>query len=107
MSHNYARDLDYVRALLDSDVAYIGVLGPRARTERMLADMASAGENVRVGSRIYSPVGLDTGGDGPDSIALAIIAEVSTVVNQRSGGHLRDSSAPLHALQASARDAND
>jgi xanthine/CO dehydrogenase XdhC/CoxF family maturation factor len=107
MSHNYARDLDYVRALLHSDVAYIGVLGPRARTERMLADMASAGENVRVGSRIYSPVGLDTGGDGPDSIALAIIAEVSTVVNQRSGGHLRDSSAPLHALQASARDAND
>ena len=100
MSHNYARDLDYVRALLASDVAYIGVLGPRARTERMLADLAGSGEKVERGDRIYSPVGIDTGGDGPDSIALSIIAEVSTVLNSRSGGHLRDSGAPLHSSPA-------
>jgi xanthine/CO dehydrogenase XdhC/CoxF family maturation factor len=101
MSHNYARDLDYVRALLASDAAYIGILGPRARTERMLADMASAGETVTRGERIHSPVGVDIGGDGPDSIALSIIAEVSTVIYRRSGGHLRDSRGPLHASPAS------
>src|SRR5205807_6635773 len=36
MSHHFARDGEYVRALLGTDVGYIGVLGPRARTERML-----------------------------------------------------------------------
>lgn len=101
MSHNYARDLEYVRALLASDAAYIGVLGPRARTERMLADITAAGETVDRGERLHSPVGIDIGGDGPDSIALSIIAEVSAVVNQRSGGHLRDARGPLHSSPAS------
>ena len=100
MSHNYARDLDYVRALLDSDAAYIGVLGPRARTERMLADMASAGEAILRGERIHSPVGLDLGGDGPERIALSIIAEIAAVVSNRSAGHLRDSRSPLHSSPA-------
>ena len=96
MSHNYPRDLGYVRALLSSRAAYVGVLGPRARTERMLADMAAAGERVERGSRIYSPVGLDVGGDGPDLIAMSIIAEVAAVIHGRAGGHLRDRRGSLH-----------
>jgi xanthine/CO dehydrogenase XdhC/CoxF family maturation factor len=100
MSHNYVRDLDYVRALLASDAAYIGVLGPRSRTERILADMTSAGEAIVRGERIYSPVGLDLGGDGPERIALSIIAEVAALVSHRSAGHLRDSRMPLHPAPA-------
>lgn len=100
MSHNYGRDLDYVRALIASDVAYIGILGPRARTERMLADIAAAGETVTGGDRIYSPVGIDIGSDGPDSIALSILAEVSAVVNARTAGHLRDRRGPMHPSPA-------
>jgi xanthine/CO dehydrogenase XdhC/CoxF family maturation factor len=100
MSHNYARDLDYVRALLRSQAAYIGVLGPRARTERMLADIAAAGGSVEHGSRIYSPVGLDIGGDGPDGIAMSIVAEVAAVVHGRGAGHLRDRRGSLHPSPA-------
>ncbi len=100
MSHNYARDLDYVRSLLGSHAAYIGVLGPRARTERMFADIASAGESISRGERIHSPVGLDLGGDGPERIALSIVAEVAAVIAKRSGGHLRDSRGPLHSAPA-------
>jgi xanthine/CO dehydrogenase XdhC/CoxF family maturation factor len=100
MSHNYARDLEYVRALLDSEAAYIGVLGPRARTERMFADITSAGGTVTRGDRIYSPIGLDTGGDGPERIALSIIAEVGAVMSNRTGTHLRDSRNPLHPAPA-------
>jgi xanthine dehydrogenase accessory factor len=96
MSHHYARDLGYLRALLSSDAGYIGMLGPRARTERMLADMTSAGESVGGGDRIFSPVGLDIGGEGPDAIALAILGEVSAAMTGSSGGHLRDQRGPLH-----------
>jgi xanthine dehydrogenase accessory factor len=101
MSHHYARDLDYVRALLASDVAYIGILGPRARAERMLADMNSSGDVLHRTDRIHAPVGMDIGGDGPDAIALSVIAEVSAVVSGRSGGHLRDRRGPLHASAVS------
>jgi len=99
MSHHFARDLDYVRALLASDAAYIGVLGPRARAERMLADMSAAGDELRGVERVYAPVGMDIGGDGPDAIALSIIAEVLAVLSQRSGGHLRDRRGPLHSSE--------
>ena len=95
MSHHYPRDLAYVRALLATDAAYTGVLGPRARSERMLAEM-SADERKRAEGRMFAPIGLDIGGDGPEVIALSIVAEVSAVVNGRSGAHLRDRNAPLH-----------
>jgi xanthine/CO dehydrogenase XdhC/CoxF family maturation factor len=97
MSHHYARDLEYVRSLLGSRVAYIGVLGPRARAERMLADVTALGGIVERGDRLFAPVGLDIGSEGPDAIALSIIAEVAATLHRRSGGHLRDRVGPLHA----------
>lgn len=98
MSHNFPRDRDYVQAILAAGVAYLGVLGPRARTERMLADLTSSnGTPPAIDDRFFAPVGMDIGGEGPDAIALAIISQVSAVTNGRGGGHLRDRRAPLHA----------
>lgn len=97
MSHHFGRDTEYVQALLAAGVAYVGVLGPRARTERMLADLAARGVVVNdPRGALFGPVGLDVGGDGPDAIALAVVAEASAVVHGRDGGHLRDRVAPLH-----------
>ncbi len=97
MSHHYARDVDYVQALIERGVAYVGILGPRARTERMFADIEARTERATPRSEsVFGPVGLDIGGDGPDAIALAIVAEVAAVTSVRPGGHLRDRNAPLH-----------
>jgi xanthine/CO dehydrogenase XdhC/CoxF family maturation factor len=105
MSHHYARDLEYVRSLLDAGVAYIGILGPRARTERMFGEMAAQNHGSTPSQdTVFGPIGLDIGGDGPDAIALAVIAEVSAVISRRKGGHLRDRNAPLH--EPSGRKAN-
>ena len=105
MSHHYARDLEYVRSLLDSGVAYIGILGPRARTERMFSEIAAQSDaSTPPHDTVFGPIGLDIGGDGPDAIALAVIAEVSAVISGRAGGHLRDRNAPLH--EPSGRNAN-
>ncbi|HUQ48422.1 MAG TPA: XdhC family protein, partial [Gemmatimonadaceae bacterium] len=41
MSHHYARDLEYVRSLLDARVGYVGILGPRARADRMFGEIAA------------------------------------------------------------------
>ena len=97
MSHSFPRDRDYVRALIPAEIAYIGVLGPRARTERMLGELAALEESPHTfADRFFAPVGIDLGGEGPDAIALSIISQVSTVVSGRTGGHLRDRNAPLH-----------
>jgi xanthine dehydrogenase accessory factor len=98
MSHHLARDRDYLHALLKSDLTYLGVLGPRARTERMLTELiAREGSLPHIDERFFSPVGLDIGGEGPNAIALSIISQISAVTSGRTGGHLRDRRAPLHA----------
>lgn len=102
VSHHFERDRNYLHSLLASEAAYIGMLGPRARTERMLGDLADRGIKAESDKRIFSPVGIDIGGDGPDAIAISIIAEVSAVMGGRSAMHLRDKRGPLHASTGAA-----
>jgi xanthine dehydrogenase accessory factor len=86
MSHNYLRDLEYLRCLSGRGVAYVGALGPGERLERLLADL---GEEYTDLGTVYGPAGLDIGAEGPGEIALAIVAEIVGVRRGKKGGHLR------------------
>jgi xanthine dehydrogenase accessory factor len=107
MSHNYLRDRDYLTSLLTSTAAYIGMLGPKARLERLYIDLGEQG--VEVGDadreRIHGPAGLDIGAEGPEEIAAAIVAEVLALSRDRSAGFLRDRDRPIHPRDAEARSA--
>jgi xanthine/CO dehydrogenase XdhC/CoxF family maturation factor len=46
--------------------------------------------------RLHAPAGLDIGGDGPEAIALSLLAEVMAAAEGRSGGWLRDRKGPIH-----------
>ena len=95
MSHDYLRDAAFVGSFLGRGVAYLGVLGPRDRTERLLAELPSALSAADLG-RIHAPAGLDIGADGAEQVATAIVAEVLAVLHGRSGAHLRDQPGPIH-----------
>src|SRR5438093_1391665 len=98
MNHNFADDQAYLRALLKTPVSYIGVLGPRQRTDRMLRNLAAQGP---VGEgRVYGPVGLDIGTDGAEQVAVAVLAEVLAVRSGRRARSLRERLAPIHAPTA-------
>jgi xanthine/CO dehydrogenase XdhC/CoxF family maturation factor len=98
MTHNFLRDKAYIRSLLGSPAAYVGMLGPAARSERLLMELRD--EGVEVGDeargRIHGPAGLDLGGEGPEEIAQAILAEIVAVKRRRAGGFLRDRPGPIH-----------
>jgi xanthine dehydrogenase accessory factor len=98
MTHNFLRDKEYVRSLLGSPAAYIGMLGPGARTERLLMELRDEGVEIADAARerIHGPAGLDLGGEGPEEIAQAIISEIVAVKRQRAGGFLRDRPGPIH-----------
>ena len=95
MNHNFADDQAYVRALLKTPVAYVGMLGPRQRTERILRNLA--GEGPMDEARVYGPVGLDIGTDGAEQVALAVIAEMLAVRSGRRARSLRERRAAIHA----------
>ena len=98
MTHNFLRDKEYLRALLTSPVAYIGMLGPAARTERLLMELRDEGVRISEADRakIHGPAGLDLGSEGPEEIAQSIAAEIVAVRHARLGGFLKDRPGPIH-----------
>jgi xanthine dehydrogenase accessory factor len=98
MSHNYEYDRDVLRKIIQSDAPYIGILGPRKRFDKMVAELAA--EDIRLSSqqlhKIHSPVGLDIGAETPDEIALSIIGEIQGKFANRSGGFLKYRNGPIH-----------
>jgi xanthine dehydrogenase accessory factor len=84
MTHNYEADRLVLERLVASRAAlsYLGVLGPRSRTERLVTELAASGCDTAA-LAIRTPAGLDLGADAPAEIALSIVAEIVSV---RKGG---------------------
>jgi xanthine/CO dehydrogenase XdhC/CoxF family maturation factor len=98
MTHNYLQDRELLKTLLPSCLRYLGILGPKSRTERLLQELLEQGAALTENhlSRLYAPVGIDIGADNPEEIALAIVAEIRAVLANRSGGLLRDRKGSIH-----------
>lgn len=97
MTHNYFDDLEALKLLLPSSARYIGLLGARSRSQRLVQDVLIEGAITSTQlSRLYAPVGLDIGATTPVEIALAIITEIQMVLTARSGRSLKDRETPIH-----------
>lgn len=96
MSHDYLRDAAFLGSFLGRGVTYLGVLGPRDRTERLLAELPTPPPSEADRAAIHAPAGLDLGADGAEQVATAIAAEILAVLHGRSGGRLRDRPGPIH-----------
>lgn len=104
MSHSYSQDLENLGKLASQPLRYLGILGPSKRTEQLLAD-AQLETSVRP-AELYGPMGLDIGADGPEQVALSVVAEIQAVLNGRPGGFLRDRSGSIHSSDSASRDSN-
>ena len=98
MSHNYLDDLDMLKLLIPSKLKYLGILGPKKRTNRILEELQA--EGITSDASIYSPVGLDIGADNAEEIALSIVSEIQAVTSQRKAGFLKNRNAPIHEKKA-------
>ena len=98
MTHNFLRDKAYLRELLTTDARYVAMLGPAARTQRLLMELEEEGTPItdEGRSRIHGPAGLDLGSEGPEEIAQAIIGEIVAVRRGRDGGFLKERPTPIH-----------
>jgi xanthine dehydrogenase accessory factor len=98
MSHNYLRDAEYLTGFLGRGLAYLGVLGPRDRTDRLFGELADRGITLTDDDRmhLHAPAGLDIGADAPEEVATAVIAEILAVLHGGSGKPLRERPGPIH-----------
>ncbi len=93
-SHNYGRDFAALQHLLQLNLRYVGLLGPRKRRDQLVNALLDAG--VSIDSKLFAPAGFDLGAETPEEIALAIVSEINSVFAEASGESLRDRRAPIH-----------
>lgn len=112
LTHNYEKDLKLLKTLLPSPVKYVGLIGSRTRTRRLINEMlkrpAQPGEFPL--EKLYSPAGIDIGSETPEEIALSIVAEIKAVLGGTSPGFLRDnnrSTLPAHIQLFKTYDTTD
>jgi len=96
MSHHLPADLEYLRALAARPaIAYVGLLGPAARRERLLTDLGPLAAALR--PRLRAPLGLDIGARTPEAIALAAAAEIHAWIAGRGGRPWRETLDPARS----------
>ncbi|MDE3105503.1 MAG: XdhC family protein [Acidobacteriota bacterium] len=91
MTHSYEQDRSYLAELMLAAPRYLGVLGARHRSSLLVSEVAATTglSLAECCARIYAPVGLDLGGDGPEAIALAVLAEAQACVQGKLGASRR------------------
>jgi xanthine dehydrogenase accessory factor len=102
LAHQYERDCQLLSGLLRSKTSYIGMLGPRARTMRILADLGKSVSSVDLLGRVRAPIGLDIGAETPREIALSVLAEIQAALNGSSALPLSRRRGPIHVFTETA-----
>ncbi|NCD70972.1 XdhC family protein [Mucilaginibacter agri] len=99
MTHNYNYEIELLKELMPLGLSYIGILGPKKKLVRMLAEIEDNGVQITSAqlASIYGPVGLDIGSEGSEEIALSIVAEIKAVLSSREGYSLKYKPTPIHA----------
>ncbi len=93
-THNYGRDYAALQKLLPLGLRYVALLGPRRRRDQLLHALLE--EGVEIHSELFAPAGLDLGAEGPEQIALAMVAEIQAVFAGAEAASLRERKAPIH-----------
>jgi xanthine/CO dehydrogenase XdhC/CoxF family maturation factor len=85
-------------ALYDKPFAYLGLLGPASKRDRLLREAADAGIVFSESQlqKLYGPTGLSIGAETAEQIAVSVIAEIMAVLNQAEPQHLRNRTEPIH-----------
>lgn len=78
-------DLKALRKVMNSDAAYIGMIGSRRKVAIVKEQLKNEGFPQEKLQSVYAPVGLDIGSETPEEIAVSILAEILKVRSGRTG----------------------
>jgi xanthine dehydrogenase accessory factor len=97
MTHNFDYELRVLEELTTRMLPYIGILGPKRKTDKLIHRLEEKGIRV-FRDALYAPIGLDLGAETSEEIALSIFAEIAAVLRKKPAGSLRDKQGPIHEV---------
>ncbi|MBC8032484.1 MAG: XdhC family protein [Pyrinomonadaceae bacterium] len=83
VTRGHSEDEECLRAVINLNADYVGLIGSRRRTNIVLQRLRESGATAEALNAVRAPVGLDIGAVTPEEVALAIMAEIVSV---RRGG---------------------
>jgi xanthine dehydrogenase accessory factor len=90
VTRGHSEDEQCLRATINIDADYVGLIGSKRRTNIVLQRLRESGESQEKLAKIRAPVGLDIGAVTPEEVALAIMAEIVLVRRGGKGGSLSE-----------------
>lgn len=98
MSHNFSNDLKYLLELKNAEPAYLGMLGPSDRREKLLSQFIEYCPDIddQFIENIYGPAGLNIGAETPQEIAISIVSEILTIVRNQVPMSLKEKLGRIH-----------
>lgn len=98
MTHSFVKDLQFVMALKDELGAYIGLLGPFKRREKLFDELLERCPDVSEAflDQIHGPAGIDIGAETPQEITISILSEILSVINKKEPQLLKDKMGKIH-----------
>ena len=88
VTRGHSEDEQCLRAVIDIEVDYVGMIGSKRRTKIVLERLRENGVDEERLAQVHAPVGLDIGAVTPEEVALAILAEIVAVRRGGKGGFL-------------------
>jgi xanthine dehydrogenase accessory factor len=82
-------DIENLPTLLETNAAYIGVIGSRRRWQTALKELRAKGVSEEKLSRVHAPIGLELNAETPEEIAVSIMAEVVMERNKGTGKSMK------------------
>jgi xanthine dehydrogenase accessory factor len=79
-------------SLLESEAAYIGVIGSKRRWATTVKALKERGVKEELIARVHSPMGLELQAETPEEIAVSIMAEILMIRDKGSGASMRNES---------------
>jgi xanthine dehydrogenase accessory factor len=76
-------------SLLDSDAAYIGVIGSKRRWATTVKALKEQGVSDEKIARVHSPMGLELNAETPEEIAVSIMAEILMLRDKGTGKQMK------------------
>jgi xanthine dehydrogenase accessory factor len=95
MTHNFEYEVIVLEKLLSQMISYIGILGPKRKSEKLFERLEAKGISVST-DNIFAPIGLEIGAETSEEIALSILAEIKAVLNKKNPIFLREKKGPIH-----------
>lgn len=90
VSRGHKLDEEALEFVVETNASYVGMIGSKRRTKIVLDNLLSKGISAENLNKVFTPVGLNLGGQSPGEIGLSILAEIIQLIHQGDGSSLKN-----------------